>query len=182
MSKYTGPIEVANGGTVPASASTNAVKGVLVHSCNHVATVHNFKGPKKKHLMYLNCPHCGNVQPKGDAGQLEIKSQMHPTLEALYAAESASIDTTEKEEPETDSQPLETNESAVSSEINTHVLDTIEQPEQTEPEAVTKVIESLPEQPKVEQVAKPQDKKVQPLKVVACAILGGIFGGLLGTA
>ncbi|TMO75323.1 hypothetical protein [Pseudoalteromonas aurantia] len=165
-----------NGGTVPLRNSKNPVVGVFRHHCGNIASVHNYQGPKKKHLFYLHCDKCGCDQGAGKPYQAEIKAGMYDTIEQLEAAESDVI--SNQVTPEVENTPETAADADYSEVVESETVDintqvdsqdlTIKKPPHTAPDAVLTV----------ETTAK--DNK--PRNVAIAAIFGAIFGGLFALA
>ena len=191
--KFEGKTVPVEGGTIPLRTSKNPVIGVFRHHCGNVATVHQYSGQKKKHLRYLHCDACGCDQAAGESYQKEIRDNMQPTLEALYASEQSQEtvnDTLVQSEPETLDTPIGEVYSDVdhqeTGELNTP-LEVVENELTEQPtETTSDAVESLPEQPAVEPSAQPNTPAAndsdKTKKVAVCAVLGAIVGGLFAIA
>ena len=193
LHKYEGKTVPVEGGTIPLRNSKNSVIGVFRHHCGNVATVHQYSGQKKKHLRYLHCDVCGCDQAAGEGYQKEIRDNMQPTLEALYASEQ-SQETVNDTLIQSVSETLDTPIDAVYSDVDHQEAEVLnpqlevvenelaEQPTETPSDAV----KPLPEQPVVEPIAQPNTPSAndsgKTKKVAVCAVLGAIVGGLFAIA
>ena len=183
LHKYEGKTVPVEGGTIPLRTSKNPVIGVFRHHCGNVATVHNNKG-RKKHLVYMHCDRCRCDQASGEEYQQQVRDNMYPTLEALYAAESSQetvTDTVNQEVPETQETP----ELAVYSDAEPLEVVEVEPEVEQDKEMVSETVNQLLEQPQTKQVetqSKAANEGVQPKKLAICAGLGALLGGLFALA